>query len=50
MDFFKEQKVDNQEANTLWCERHRPQTLDDYIGNDHLKEKEIGRASCRERV
>jgi len=39
MDFFKEQKVDNQEANTLWCERHRPQTLDDYIGNDHLKEK-----------
>jgi replication factor C small subunit len=39
MGFFEEQKVDNQEANTLWCERYRPRTLDEYIGNDHLKEK-----------
>lgn len=25
--------------NSLWTERFRPQTLDDYVGNEHLKEK-----------
>ena len=25
--------------NTLWVEKYRPQTLDTYIGNDHLKSK-----------
>jgi len=28
-----------QNENTLWVERHRPTSLDTYIGNDHLKEK-----------
>ena len=26
-------------SNTLWCETYRPKTLDEYIGNDHIKEK-----------
>lgn len=26
-------------SNTLWCEKYRPTTLEDYIGNDHIKEK-----------
>ena len=25
--------------NTIWCERHRPTSLDTYIGNEHLKDK-----------
>lgn len=25
--------------NTLWTEKYRPSKLDDYIGNDHIKEK-----------
>ncbi len=25
--------------NTIWCEKYRPDTLDDYVGNDHIKEK-----------
>jgi len=28
----------NQE-NTLWVEKYRPTKLEDYIGNDHIKEK-----------
>lgn len=24
---------------TLWVEKYRPKTLDDYIGNDHIKSK-----------
>ena len=27
------------EDNTLWCEKYRPKTVDDYIGNDHLVSK-----------
>ena len=23
----------------LWCEKYRPQNLDQYIGNQHLKDK-----------
>lgn len=26
-------------SNCLWVEKYRPQTLDEYIGNDHIKEK-----------
>ena len=26
-------------SNTLWVEKYRPETLDTYIGNDHLKSK-----------
>ena len=25
--------------NTLWVEKYRPQSLDTYIGNEHLKSK-----------
>ena len=25
--------------NTLWVEKYRPNELDSYIGNDHLKKK-----------
>ena len=26
-------------SNTLWVEKYRPTTLDNYIGNEHLKDK-----------
>jgi len=29
----------NKKSNTIWTEKYRPQTLDTYIGNDHLKGK-----------
>lgn len=29
----------SQKDNTLWTEKHRPTTLDEYIGNDELKQK-----------
>ena len=29
----------SKKINTLWVEKYRPQTLDTYIGNDHLKSK-----------
>ena len=38
MSFFQqteEQKTDN----SLWVEKYRPRKLEDYVGNDHLKEK-----------
>ena len=28
--------------NTLWVEKHRPKTLDTYIGNEQLKDKVNG--------
>lgn len=33
--------IDNikEKQNSLWVEQYRPQTLDTYIGNDHLKER-----------
>ena len=36
MSFFeqKEEMVDN----SLWVEKYRPIKLDDYVGNEHLKE------------
>ena len=27
--------------NTLWAEKYRPHTLEDYVGNDHVKQKVI---------
>ena len=39
MDFFKEKENKRQDENTLWVERYRPRSLDDYVGNDFLKEK-----------
>ena len=40
MSFFeqKEEMVDN----SLWVEKYRPVKLDDYVGNEHLKEKVSG--------
>lgn len=40
MSFFeqKEEVVDN----SLWVEKYRPVKLDDYVGNEHLKEKVSG--------
>ena len=40
MSFFeqKEEMVDN----SLWVEKYRPIILDDYVGNEHLKEKVSG--------
>ena len=38
MGFFEQTTVDSRD-NSLWVERYRPSVLDDYIGNEHLKEK-----------
>jgi len=37
MSFFEKEPVKTE--NSLWVEKYRPQTLNDYIGNDLLKEK-----------
>ena len=38
MAFFEE--VTKEESNnTLWVEKYRPKKLEDYVGNDHLKQK-----------
>lgn len=29
----------NEITNSIWCERYRPCSLDEYIGNEHLKER-----------
>jgi len=41
MSFFQDntqEKVDN----SLWVEAYRPTTLENYVGNEHLKEKVSG--------
>ena len=38
MAFF-EDSTNEQVNNSLWVERYRPRTLDEYVGNDHLKDK-----------
>ena len=38
MAFFEE-NTNEQVNNSLWVERYRPRTLDEYVGNEHLKEK-----------
>ena len=25
--------------NTIWCERYRPTTMDEFVGNKHIKDK-----------
>ena len=38
MSFFEE-KTKQKTDNSLWCEHYRPTKLEDYVGNEHLKEK-----------
>jgi len=38
MAFFEE-STNEQTNNSLWVERYRPRKLDEYVGNEHLKEK-----------
>ena len=28
-----------QTENTIWCERYRPTTMDEFVGNEHIKDK-----------
>ena len=35
---FEKEKIERAK-NSLWCERHRPMTLNDYVGNPLFKEK-----------
>ncbi len=41
MNFLEDiEKTDNiGQEHTLWVEKHRPSNLDDYVGNDNLKQK-----------
>jgi replication factor C small subunit len=41
MAFFEDIKPDEQEKrnHSLWVERYRPTKLNDYVGNEHLREK-----------
>lgn len=39
MGFFEEKKTVKKVSNSLWVEKYRPAELDEYVGNDHLKEK-----------
>jgi replication factor C small subunit len=40
MNFLEEtQTTDNSHEHTLWVEKYRPSDLDDYVGNDVLKQK-----------
>ena len=38
MSFFEERPKEKKD-NSLWVEAYRPKKLEDYVGNDHLKEK-----------
>jgi len=38
MAFFQ-QTEEQKTNNSLWVEKYRPRKLEDYVGNDHLKEK-----------
>ena len=38
MAFFEE-NIKEDTPNTLWVEKYRPKKLEDYVGNDHLKQK-----------
>lgn len=29
----------NEKEMEIWAEKYRPETLDDYVGNDHIKDK-----------
>ena len=41
MGFFEETN-NEQVDNSLWVESYRPTTLENYVGNEHLKEKVSG--------
>lgn len=41
MSFFAAEEKNNVD-NSLWVERYRPRVLEDYVGNEHLKEKVAG--------
>ena len=38
MDFIVQEEVTKKKDHPIWAERYRPETLDDYIGNDSIKE------------
>ena len=38
MDFVVEEQEQIKKNHPIWVERHRPQTMDDYIGNESIKE------------
>lgn len=38
MDFFKNDNTEKSTENSLWVESYRPKVLDDYIGNEHIKD------------
>lgn len=38
MDFIVQEEVSKKKDHPIWAERYRPETLDDYIGNDSVKE------------
>lgn len=42
MAFFEENNETQKTDNSLWVEAYRPKKLEDYIGNEHLKEKVKG--------
>lgn len=41
MGFFEDDNTGEEQVvdNSLWCERYRPKNLDNYIGNEYLKER-----------
>jgi len=39
MDFVVEDEKVEKKTHPIWCEQYRPETLDEYIGNDSIKEK-----------
>ena len=41
MAFFNEVNEEKKD-NSLWCEKYRPSKLEDYVGNEHLKNKVEG--------
>jgi len=42
MAFFEENNETQKVDNSLWVEAYRPKKLEDYVGNEHLKEKVKG--------
>src|SRR3954465_15939547 len=38
MDFIVQEETTKKRDHPIWAERYRPETLDDYIGNDSIKE------------
>jgi replication factor C small subunit len=39
MGFFEEKKTNSNENHSLWVEKYRPNQMENYVGNDHLKAK-----------